>query len=156
MKAKTRIKIKKRINLLGDRKEKDGIIQKKLLNLAEIKKADRIHCYQSFKDEVSTSYIIERLKNKIILADKKLHLDDLNYINYNINVIIVPGRAFDTEGNRLGRGFGHYDKILRNVNAIKIGLAYESQITKFPTENHDQKVDIIVTENRIIKCSKRF
>ncbi len=71
-----------------------------------------------------------------------------------ISAIIVPGIAFDTEGHRLGYGHGFYDKLLhRLTNAVKIGLAYDFQIMdKLPRESHDEKMDIIVTENRIIRC----
>ena len=69
-----------------------------------------------------------------------------------INCVIVPGTAFDLNLNRLGLGGGFYDKFLpRAVNAKKIALAYEFQIVEnVPTEPHDFKIDMIITENRII------
>ena len=70
-----------------------------------------------------------------------------------INCVIVPGAAFDLNFNRLGLGGGYYDKFLpRAVNAKKIALAYDFQIVDaVPTEPHDFKVDIIITEKRIVK-----
>ena len=70
-----------------------------------------------------------------------------------INCVIVPGAAFDLNLNRLGLGGGFYDKFLpRAVNAKKIALAYEFQIVEnVPTEPHDFKVDMIITEKRIVK-----
>ena len=70
-----------------------------------------------------------------------------------INCVIVPGAAFDLNLNRLGLGGGFYDKFLpRAVNAKKIALAYDFQILDaVPTEPHDFKVDMIITEKRIIK-----
>ena len=70
-----------------------------------------------------------------------------------INCVIVPGAAFDLNFNRLGLGGGYYDKFLpRAVNAKKIALAYDFQIVEnVPTEPHDFKVDMIITEKRIIK-----
>ena len=70
-----------------------------------------------------------------------------------INCVIVPGAAFDFNFNRLGLGGGYYDKFLpRAVNAKKIALAYDFQIVDaVPTEPHDFKVDMIITEKRIIK-----
>ena len=70
-----------------------------------------------------------------------------------INCVIVPGAAFDLNFNRLGLGGGYYDKFLpRTVNAKKIALAYDFQIVDaVPTEPHDFKVDMIITEKRIIK-----
>lgn len=70
-----------------------------------------------------------------------------------LNCIIVPGAAFDLKFNRLGLGGGFYDKFLtRAVNAKKIALAYDFQIVeKVPTEPHDFKVDMIISEKRILK-----
>lgn len=71
----------------------------------------------------------------------------------NLNIIFVPGLGFDHQGNRLGLGKGFYDRFLPLCNkAIKIGLAFEEQITdQIPTEEFDQKVDIIITDIKIIR-----
>lgn len=76
-----------------------------------------------------------------------------------IDAVIVPGVAFDREGHRLGYGHGYYDKLLhklgrKNTDIRKIGLAYDFQIIeKLPKEEHDQKMNMIVTESGVIKCS---
>jgi len=71
-----------------------------------------------------------------------------------IDLILVPGVVFDESGNRIGHGIGYYDKLLKNSKrAIHIGLAFEVQIVNdIPAEEHDVKVDKIVTEDRIINC----
>lgn len=70
-------------------------------------------------------------------------------------VWLVPGLAFDERGNRLGRGRGYYDALLKEVKGLKIALAHDFQILKeVPTEPHDVRVDCIVTEARVIRCSK--
>lgn len=64
-----------------------------------------------------------------------------------IDFIIVPGVAFDQEGNRLGYGKGCYDRFLPklNPNALKLGLAYDFQILKnIPHEQTDIKLDGIL------------
>ena len=69
-----------------------------------------------------------------------------------IDVALVPGLAFDETGNRLGRGMGYFDHILRGLRGVKIALAYDFQIlNEVPTEAHDTPVDFIVTEKRMIK-----
>jgi len=75
-------------------------------------------------------------------------------------IVLVPGRAFTTEGKRLGRGKGFYDKYfhsffssLQYAKPYFAGICYECQIlTDLPCEDHDITVDCIVTENRIIMC----
>lgn len=62
-----------------------------------------------------------------------------------IDMIIVPGRAFDEEGHRIGRGLGFYDRILENITAKKIGVCFKCQLfDNVPTEEHDIQMDIVL------------
>ncbi len=64
---------------------------------------------------------------------------------------IIPGVAFDREGSRLGRGGGYYDRLLHKGKGTISAVAYNWQlIDDIPVERHDQKVDIIVTEDEIL------
>ncbi len=70
-----------------------------------------------------------------------------------IDVVLLPGSVFDEQGGRLGYGGGYYDRFLarETVRAIRIGLAYEQQVVReLPLLPHDQRVHILVTEQRII------
>lgn len=71
-----------------------------------------------------------------------------------IDVVIVPGLAFDKQRNRLGRGAGFYDRFLEDIAppTKKVGIAFEFQILEnLPTNlSWDQKVDTIVSENFVI------
>ena len=67
-----------------------------------------------------------------------------------IDLSLVPGVAFDKDGNRVGRGKGYYDRFLKDSNALKVGVAYEFQMTKRITpREHDVPLDLIVTEMKI-------
>ena len=71
----------------------------------------------------------------------------------DIDLIIVPGVAFDLSGNRIGRGFGYYDNFLRKIGTSTkiIALAFEMQIVeKIPNDKNDIPVHKIITEKRII------
>ena len=73
----------------------------------------------------------------------------------SLDVIIVPGLAFDATGRRLGRGGGFYDRFLAMLpkSAWTIGLCFESQIVPhIPAEPHDSRVRFIATESRLIDC----
>lgn len=64
-----------------------------------------------------------------------------------IDLIIVPGVAFDSRGYRLGRGTGYYDRFLSNIpeNALTIGLAFDFQLVdNIPTSSHDIAVKEII------------
>lgn len=62
-----------------------------------------------------------------------------------IDLIIVPGRAFDKEGNRLGRGRGYYDKLLSTTNSYTIGVGFSCQMVEsVPHETHDVALDQII------------
>ena len=68
-----------------------------------------------------------------------------------INLIAVPGVAFDAAGNRLGRGGGYYDRILAELQGISIGIAFNFQILPdIPCETHDKPVNLVVTESKLL------
>ncbi len=68
-----------------------------------------------------------------------------------IDVVIVPGIAFDKSGGRVGFGKGCYDGFLKSTDAVRVGVCYEFQMCeKIPTEPHDEKMDFAVTEKRVV------
>ena len=68
-----------------------------------------------------------------------------------IDVVLVPGLAFDETGNRLGRGLGHFDRLLGQTSGVKIALAFDFQVLdEVPAEAHDARMDFIVTETRVV------
>ena len=71
-----------------------------------------------------------------------------------IDVIIVPGAAFDADGGRLGLGGGYYDRFLpRAPRAVRLVLAYDVQIVPHvPMGAQDVRVDAILSERRTIFC----
>ena len=74
----------------------------------------------------------------------------------DIQLVVTPGLAFDKNGNRLGRGASYYDRFFaaKQLNAAKCGFAFSCQIMNdVPVENHDQKVDLLVTDKEIIYCN---
>lgn len=67
-----------------------------------------------------------------------------------IDVVLVPGIAYDRNGARVGFGKGCYDRLLSRTKAFKIGFCYEFQIVdSISSDSHDIAVDYIVTENGI-------
>ena len=70
-----------------------------------------------------------------------------------IETILLPGSVFDERGGRFGYGGGYYDRFLANVpKAARIGLAFELQIIeKAPLQKHDEILDMVVTESRVIR-----
>ncbi len=71
----------------------------------------------------------------------------------SIDVVIVPGCAFDINRNRMGYGAGYYDRFLELIsdNCLKVGVAFDFQIMdEIPCEEHDIPMDIIITEQRNI------
>lgn len=69
-----------------------------------------------------------------------------------VDLVLVPGVVFDERGYRIGYGGGYYDRFLKETSACKVGLAFELQIHTVPEEEHDIKMDYVVTEDRIINC----
>ena len=65
-----------------------------------------------------------------------------------MQLIVVPGVAFDRMGNRMGRGRGFYDRLLKSTpNAYKVGVAFDFQILDtIPTESFDVPMNKVVSE----------
>jgi len=165
--------------------EKSNQIKKRLFKMKEFNQARAILFYVSYDNEVYTHNMIKECvsngkhvivpvtnkENRSLILSKLENWDDLDYGNYGIleprkehvkevsldviDLIIIPGVAFDERGYRIGHGMGYYDGLLVNsTKAIHIGLAFEFQLVdEIPVEEHDMKVDKIVTEGRIINCT---
>jgi 5-formyltetrahydrofolate cyclo-ligase len=70
-----------------------------------------------------------------------------------IDLVIVPGMAFDSKGNRLGRGGGFYDRLLPTLSCPKVGVCRNHQfVEEVPVQSWDQKVDIVVTPANCYIC----
>ncbi len=157
-------------------KEDANRIKERFFSLPQIKKAESILLYYPHKNEVDTLPIISDLlkEGKIVLLPKvqgkdiiPIQIKDLSNLKEgyagikepegnpvsvdSIDVIIVPGVAFDKKGHRLGYGKGFYDRFLKKTKGLKIGLAYDFQvIEELPSEEHDVPLDLIITPTQII------
>ncbi|MDR0364340.1 MAG: 5-formyltetrahydrofolate cyclo-ligase [Bacteroidales bacterium] len=64
----------------------------------------------------------------------------------NIDLIIVPGVAFDQSNNRIGRGKAYYDKLLKSSQSFKLGICFDFQLLKHvPIDQYDVKMDLIIS-----------
>lgn len=134
--------------------------------------------YHSLNDEVKThSFIDKWYKKKNILLpvvineelELRLYTGKANlkigkfdilepegdlWSDYSkIDMAIIPGVAFDTSGNRLGRGKGFYDRLLPALECHKVGICFSFQLlNNIPHESHDIKMNYIFTERDSITC----
>lgn len=71
-----------------------------------------------------------------------------------IDLVIVPGVAFDRKGNRLGLGAGYYDRFLyESIHSVSVGMTYEFQIVdNLPCEEHDIKMQYLISEKGLWFC----
>jgi 5-formyltetrahydrofolate cyclo-ligase len=66
-----------------------------------------------------------------------------------LDLVLVPGLAFDGRGARLGHGRGFYDRLLAEVQGIKCGVGFDEQfISDVPVEAHDILLDVMLTPTR--------
>lgn len=71
-----------------------------------------------------------------------------------LRAAVIPGLAFDAQGNRLGYGGGHFDRLLAQLDpaAVVIGVAYDIQVVDtLPAEAHDRPVHVVLTECRELR-----
>jgi len=70
-----------------------------------------------------------------------------------IDLSVIPGIAFDANGNRLGYGHGYYDRFLAETDAPVVALAFDFQVVDdILGESHDVRVGKIITEKRVLEC----
>jgi 5-formyltetrahydrofolate cyclo-ligase len=119
------------------------------------------NCALPFFDEEKKHYVARQLMNlKTDIVVGKFGLREPASTCAEIpldkfDLILVPGMAFDLSGNRLGRGFGFYDRLLERAAGIKCGVAYDFQLlAKIPSEPHDAKVNFILTPDRCLKAAR--
>jgi 5-formyltetrahydrofolate cyclo-ligase len=168
------------------RKEWDKNIFHNLINNVLYKNAKVIFAFVSFKSEVDTLQIMDHSfkHNKVICVPKIKSkekgisfyeissLEDLQLGYYeilepkskckeaNVNdleLMLIPGVAFDRSGGRIGYGAGFYDKFLRNTgkNFNKIALSYHFQVIgNVPMDSHDVRIDGIITNQETIYITK--
>ena len=103
--------------------------------------------FRNLQDFVTIFDKVFKEKKYPIYSNLKIDIEE-------IDMIIVPGLAFDREKNRLGRGAGFYDRFLKRINppTKKIGIAFEFQVLEnLPIHPPvDEKVDTVVSENFLI------
>jgi|SRR3989344_6046152 len=134
------------------------VLQKSSAIFKNLQKIEKLHgiksasVYIAFGNEVDTTSIVKKLNTDGVSVHVPKYLRGKWTLGKKgFDIAILPGVAFDTRGVRLGYGKGVYDKLLAKSRAIKIGLAYDFQITdKLPKEKHDLVMDYVVTEKRII------
>lgn len=180
--------LEKRSNLDPDSvSELSGIIQRKILESRVFAESLAIMAYMPIKNEVRTDLIIKEglAAGKTVLLPRvagpeKMEAVPVKSIDSDlgkgamgimeplrsipaadpslIDLVILPGVAFDREGRRLGFGAGFYDRFipLLRKDCVLLAPAYDFQVLDhIPAEDFDKTADIIVTEKETIHASPR-
>ena len=176
LKSEIRRSILERLKKQGRkaRTQKSRVIEKKLFQRREFQNAKVVMFYLSLPEEVETRRMIRRalLLGKRVAVPKceKGRLKPFEIRNLKevapgrygifeprnarpiridlIDLIVVPGVAFDAKGNRLGRGKGYYDRFLKRVSGRipVVGLAFKLQkLSALPTSSRDIPVTDLIS-----------
>ena len=154
--------------------KRSRLAQELLLESKEFKSAKTVAAYHAFGSEARTDMIIEQagaLGKKVALPSvegESLAFYELSSGKYlvkgrfgimeplpygpvdRIDLLIVPGVAFDKKGYRLGYGKGYYDKFLARKKIFAIGLGYSFQLLgRLPKGKYDKKLDAVATEDGV-------
>jgi 5-formyltetrahydrofolate cyclo-ligase len=151
-------------------------IQENLRKIDYYRGAKIIGAYFAIGSEVRTQDILQEILNagkelslprvdkKDLVFKKISNFSDLEIGNFSvmqpkercetvkkIDVMLIPAIALTGDGYRLGYGFGYYDRYLHEKQSKKIALSYLKQVVKsFPHDEHDVRMDCIVTEGKVI------
>lgn len=163
-----------------ERAARSEAITRRLLALPEMRNAHTALVFWSFGSEVDTGTLIDRLlaggarvalprvAGSEVEPAGYVRGDPLRGTNFgamepeggsqldpsDLDLVVVPGVAFDREGNRVGYGGGFYDRLLPRLRstARSMGVAFAVQIVQtVPTGGSDRRVDVIVTEDEVIR-----
>lgn len=163
------------------REERAERVVDRFLDLPEVRRARTIMLFSSFGSEVPTRSLIERLRAQgVVVALPRIEGTALVPVAYapgdpttttpfgaeepvsdarldpsSIDVVGVPGVAFDRRGRRIGYGGGFYDRFLRGLPAFTVGLVFGLQVLDedLPAGRFDLPVDAIVTEEETIRAT---
>jgi 5-formyltetrahydrofolate cyclo-ligase len=155
-------------------------IADRFLALPEVVRAGSVMLFWSFGSEVPTAGLVERLHDRgVLVALPRIEGADVVPVAYapgdptratpfgarepaggealepeRLEVVAVPGVAFDRRGRRIGYGGGFYDRFLRTTPAVRIGLAFALQVLDedLPAGHMDLPVAVIVTEAETIRA----
>ena len=183
-KAEARRQIQELIEGLtpAERAAKSQAIRKRFGELEEVRAAQTVLGFMPMPDEVDTRPILEDLlaagkrvflprsskEDRCIIPIRLRSLDALREGMYGIlepdseetcspselDVIMVPARGFDQQGNRLGRGAGYYDRFMAQsgFRALRCGVAFACQVLpEIPCAPHDLPVQLLVTESETLR-----
>ncbi len=138
--------------------------------------------YSAIHNEVSTDEIVEQaLDSDKALVFPRVSGEDLEFVVIEspaelvsgafgvkepkgcnlvpvekIDLVVVPGVAFDQRGHRLGYGRGYYDRALAKCQSrcVKVGFAYDSQLVeKLPATDYDETLSVLITESQTLNFS---
>jgi 5-formyltetrahydrofolate cyclo-ligase len=158
----------------GQRQAASQAVVDRLRGLSELRRVDSILLYAAVADELDVGGLVRPLREagvrtllprvrgdhlEIVAASDLLTLT-LGYRGIHepagppidpalVDAAIVPGVAFDLRGTRLGRGGGHYDRLLATLprDCVRVGVCFSCQLVPMvPREPHDEPVDVIVTD----------
>jgi len=74
-----------------------------------------------------------------------------------LDLALAPGLGFDESGRRLGRGQGHYDRLLAGIAGAKCGVAFDQQVVgRLPAQGHDVSMNFILTPTRWLEVSRQI
>lgn len=158
---------------LEEKKRRSRPIMERVSTLPAFEQAKTVLLYWSMDDEVYTHEFVRQWYERKRILLPCVDGDDLLLRQYTgpesmqpgpqfgipeptgevftelekVEMIVVPGVAFDRKNNRMGRGRGFYDRLLKSTpNAVKVGVAFDFQIfDSIPVESFDVPMDFVVT-----------
>ncbi len=158
------------------RRRHDAMISDFILATSQYRQARQVLAYSALADEVSLDVVIERARGEgkaVFLPALDESGAGMGFMSWPpgeervrgrfglleprqgeapldvASLTLVPGRAFDGHGHRVGRGRGYYDRVLDGLASLGpvLGVAYSCQVfAEVPASDDDRSVDFVITE----------
>ena len=154
------------LNLRKESNLSNEVLTSNLLKVVQQHEPNRVATYLSYPSEPSTADFIQKVVQQGIqvLVPETLDSGALAWHDFHDgseatlragDLLFVPALAVDRLGNRLGRGKGYFDKELALLNGVVVyAVVFDNEVLDtVPTEDHDKRVDGVVTQEQILKIN---
>lgn len=130
----------------SDKENESLFVCLQIIGTAEWQQAETVLLYEALPDEVDLGLLVQDAQDsgkRVLMPQPSADAPALETSQLEqVDLAIIPGRAFTQEGARMGRGKGYYDRLIPSLHCPKWGVAFGCQLVQeIPSDEWDQPLD---------------